>query len=98
MGNMRKVTLLLIVQNMKGDKMTYFKVKHEFDNKPKHNKNFGKTRHHYKDDIFIGGELYTQGEINILEKKKIHFYYDMFEQVEIPKTKTYWFFGARFEV
>lgn len=72
--------------------MVYYKVKPEYDNKILYYN--GK----YK-GILIGDELYTEKE---LSKQKILFChgicYEMFERVEIPKSKVYWFFGARLQV
>ena len=76
--------------------MKYFRVKKEYDNKPKLNKYYYKTRYHYKYDIWIGGELYTALELNRIEKSGIPVNMTYFEEIEIPKTKTYFFFGARF--
>lgn len=65
--------------------MTYYRVRKEYDNFPKN----PKIR---SCDILIGGELYTKKEFN-----KLPFIYaGAFERVEIPKSQTYWFFGARF--
>lgn len=69
--------------------MKYYRVKPEYDNK---------TRYKFKrgggleiDGIYIKNELYTEKEI----KKYLGFarYVDV---VEIPKSKIYFFFGARF--
>lgn len=71
--------------------MEYYKVKPEFDNKTLwHN---GK----YK-GFLIANELFTERE---LVKKNILFCYGvdsyMFDLVNIPKNKTGFFFGARFD-
>lgn len=73
--------------------MLYYRVKPEFDNKPQR-----KLKKHYmlKPGIWIGNELYTPCELNQLEKKGIIVPENIFEKVEIKKTETYWFFGARF--
>lgn len=67
--------------------MLYYRVKPEFDNHV-YNNNF---------DFLVGNELYTEKE---LTRKKILFgrgvTFNMFEQVTIPKNKTFFFFGARF--
>ena len=65
--------------------MTYYRVRKEYDNFPKN----PKTR---DCDILIGGELYTGKEFNRLP----FIYAGAFERVEVPKSQTYWFFGARF--
>lgn len=67
--------------------MTYYRVKQSYDQAPKNPR--------YRDgNVFIAGELYTARELD-----KLPFIYaGAFEKVEIPRTKTYWFFGARFQV
>lgn len=65
--------------------MTYYRVRKEYDNFPKN----PKIRNC---DILIGGELYTKKEFNRLP----FIYAGAFERIEIPKSQTYWFFGARF--
>ena len=65
--------------------MKYYRVRKEYDNFPKN----PKTRDY---DILIGGELYTEKELNKLP----YIYAGAFERVEVPKSQTYWFFGARF--
>lgn len=65
--------------------MMYYKVKPEYDNVYKNPKI-------HNGDILIGNELYTKKEFNKLPFK----YAGAFERVEIPKNKTYFFFGARF--
>lgn len=77
--------------------MVYYKVKKEYDNRQKINVNYWKTRRNYKYDIWIGGELYTPGEITRLRDRGIKIIESYFDIVEIPKTETYFFFGARFE-
>ena len=42
----------------------------------------------------IGNELYTPAEYKRLSEYVPHWYFD---EVEIPRTRTYTFFGARFE-
>lgn len=65
--------------------MVYYRVRKEYDNFPKNPK--------IRDcDILIGGELYTEKELNRLP----FIYIKAFERIEIPKSQTYWFFGARF--
>lgn len=67
--------------------MIYYRVRREYDNFPKDPIN-------RDGDILIGGELYTEKEFN-----KLHLYLvnaGAFERVEIPKSQTYWCFGARF--
>lgn len=65
--------------------MTYYRVRKEYDNFPKNPKTCDC-------DILIGGELYTEKEFNRLP----FIYAGAFERVEVPKSQTYWFFGARF--
>ena len=65
--------------------MTYYRVRKEYDNFPRNPR--------MRDgNILIGGELYTEKELNKLP----YIYAGAFESVEVPKSKTYWFFGARF--
>ena len=66
--------------------MVYYRVRKEFDNFPQN------PRIH-DGNILIGGELFTEKEFNKLP----YVYAGAFEKVDIPKNKTYWFFGARFE-
>lgn len=73
--------------------MLYYRVKPEHDNAPQM-----KKRRHYrlKTGVWIGNELYTPCELNRLEKRGIIVNDEIFIPVEIPRNKTYWFFGARF--
>lgn len=71
--------------------MVYYRVLANIDNKP---------RFKYKrgggleiDGFFVAGELYTPRE-----KAKYCEHLANFERVEIPKSKIYFFFGARFAV
>lgn len=65
--------------------MTYYRVRKEYDNLPRNPR--------MRDgNILIGGELYTEKELNKLP----YIYAGAFERVEVPKSQTYWFFGARF--
>lgn len=69
--------------------MLYYKVKPEFNNKPRYK--FHKGGGLEIDGIFIANELYTIRELNkYLDHAKA------VEPVEIPKSKVYFFFGARF--
>ncbi len=61
--------------------MTYYRVRKEFDQKKLP-----------KFDFLIANELYTARE-----RKKLPISDEAFEKINIPKNKTYWFFGARFE-
>ena len=67
--------------------MIYYRVRKEYDNFPQNPK--------VRDgNILIGEELLTEKEFN-----KLPFVYaGAFERVEIPKNRTYMFFGARFEM
>lgn len=61
--------------------MKYYKVKPEADNK------YNKDRTYF----FVGGELLTEKE------KEKYCCPDAFvDPVNVKKTETYWFFGARF--
>lgn len=65
--------------------MIYYKVKPEYDQKRKDplSRNC---------DFLVAHELYTKSERN----KMIKVPDGAFERIEVPKTQTYWFFGARF--
>lgn len=70
--------------------MLYYKVKKDYG---------GKTlwRNGKYHGNLVAHELYTENELN---KRNIllcnHVQFNWFDLVEIPKSKTYWFFGARF--
>ena len=64
--------------------MIYYRVKKEYD---QINKNEKKR----DGNIYIGGELYTPGEIR---RERLNSSY--MEKIEIKKTATFWMFGARF--
>ena len=67
--------------------MIYYRVKESYDNMPK-------NPYVHDGDFYIAGELYTTKEVD-----KLPFIYAAaFDVVEIPKSQTYWFFGARFQV
>lgn len=66
--------------------MTYYRVRKEFDQKRKHPMNPRNC------DFLIAHELYTESE-----RKQLKITDEAFERIEIPKTQTYWFFGARFQ-
>ena len=72
--------------------MQYYKVKPQYDNKPRFvyagNSNL-KIR---SDGILIADELYTPRERERVAMKE-----EFFERVEISRKKVYWLFGARFE-
>jgi hypothetical protein len=66
--------------------MKYYRVREMYDQFPQNPR--------IRDgNILVANELYTEREFN-----KLPFVYaGAFEIVEIPKNRTYWFFGARFE-
>lgn len=67
--------------------MKYYRVRKMYDQFPKNPR--------VRDgNILIGGELYTTAEFNRLP----YIYAAAFELVEITKNKTFWSFGARFEI
>ena len=70
--------------------MLYYRVKPDMDNRPLY-KYVGHTNRVKQDGILIANELYTPAE-----RKQIANADKFFERVEIKKTETYWFFGARF--
>ena len=67
--------------------MKYFRVPKEFDGSPVYQPRSAKYIH------LVGEELYTQKECERygLNTKKL-------QEVEVSRKKTYWFFGARFEL
>lgn len=66
--------------------MIYYRVRKEYDQFPKNPK--------VRDgNILVGEELYTEAEFNQLP----FIYAGAFERVEVPKSRTYFFFGARFQ-
>ena len=67
--------------------MIYYRVRKEYDQMPKNPS--------VRDgNILVADELFTEAEFN-----KLPFVYaGAFERVEIPKSKTYWFFGVRREI
>lgn len=71
--------------------MTYYRVRPECDQLPKYRitSKYGRTK---RDGILVAGELY-----NPTERKQIANPDVCFEEVDVKKHKTYWFFGARFE-
>lgn len=69
--------------------MLYYRVKPEYDNKTRYKwNNHGQG---VPDSILVANELYTPAEF-----RKIANCPAWFEQVNIKKTSTYFFFGARF--
>lgn len=68
--------------------MIYYRVRKEFDQHP-HNPRVRDG------NILIANELYTERERNSLLPLVSA---GAFERVEIPKNRTYWCFGARFEL
>ena len=71
--------------------MKYYRVKPEYDNLRKYN-----SKKALYDGIWVENELYTQKELEKLTKAGFVVLYKYFDPVEIKKTETYWFFGARF--
>ena len=66
--------------------MIYYRVRKEYDNFPKNPK--------IRDgNILVAEELYTVAEFNKLP----YVYAGAFERIDIPKSQTYVFFGARFQ-
>ena len=69
--------------------MKYYKVKPEYDNKARYKwNNHGQG---VRDSILVANELYTLAEF-----RKIANCQEWFQEVEVPKSKVYFFFGARF--
>lgn len=63
--------------------MKYFKIKPEYDQHWRNNK---------PGEILIANELYTENEAARYNIKPY-----MYNVIEIPKSKIYWMFGARFQ-
>ena len=72
--------------------MLYYRVKPEFDNRTKYGY-VGSTYKLKELGILVGNELYTPAE-----RQKIANSSRYFDVVRISQRKTYWFFGARFEI
>ena len=72
--------------------MLYYKVKPEADGETRFVRN-PKRHVIVADSSLIGNELYTPGEFKKLANRR-----DRFIPTEIPKTETFFSFGARFEM
>ena len=74
--------------------MLYYKVKKEYDGTRliQFNK---KKNFWFFDRELVKNELYTENELK--KYKDSGLTNDMFDIIKIPKSKIYWFFGARFE-
>ena len=71
--------------------MTYYRVKPQYDNYPRYT--WSKTGQRVSDHtILVANELYSPAEYRKLANNP-----EWFEEVSIPKNKTHFFFGARFE-
>ena len=67
--------------------MIYYRVRKEYDQFPQNPS--------VRDgNILVANELFTEAEFNKLP----YVYAGAFERVDIPKSKTYWCFGVRFEM
>lgn len=69
--------------------MIYYKVKPEYDNKTRYK--YDNNHNGVPDSFLIANELYTSTEF-----QKITNCSAWFDTIEVPKNKTYFFFGARF--
>ena len=67
--------------------MTYYKVKKSADQT---RKNVNKT------DILVANELYTKKELEKFAPVQSVYVKNYFDEVQVSKNKTYFFFGARF--
>jgi hypothetical protein len=79
--------------------MKYYKVKPEYDNTAlhKHDKRYSDNLRMYA-GFLIGNELFTEKELERMKKDGICDLWDRkFTIVEIPKSRVYFMFGARFE-
>lgn len=70
--------------------MKYYRVKPEFDNVRRYKLTARGVC--VPDSVLIGNELYTEIEHSKIANRK-----QMFDIVNIPKNKTFFSFGARFE-
>lgn len=70
--------------------MKYYRVKPEYDNVTRYKLN--RRGMYVPDSVLVGNELYTE-----IERSKIANRKQMFDIVNIPKNKTFFSFGARFE-
>lgn len=78
--------------------MTYYRVKPEYDNTTytRIDKRTGKRMYH---GFLVANELYTLKELERMRNDGVSGLWDRkFEPVEVKKNRTYWFFGARFEM
>lgn len=73
--------------------MKYYRVPKEMDNKTRYSYDSKKLGRLKADGIFVGNELYTEKEA-----QKYFGALVWLDPVEISKSKTYSFFGARFEI
>ena len=71
--------------------MLYYKVKEQYDNKRIYKRN-NKGQLVYN-GFLVGNELLTQKELEKLGNVCL----DWFQKVNVKKTDTYFFFGARFQ-
>ena len=69
--------------------MKYYNVKPEYDNRTRYTLRYGQL---VSDGILIANELYTEKEY-----QKLANYSGCFEEIDINKNNTYFFFGARFQ-
>lgn len=73
--------------------MKYYRVPKEMDNKTRYSYDSKKLGRLKADGIFVGNELYTEKEA-----QKYFGALVWLDPVKISKSKTYFFFGARFEI
>ncbi len=71
--------------------MLYYRVKPDMDNRALYRYVGTSNTKIKRDGILVANELYTPRE-----RERIANADKFFDIVEIPKNKTYWFFGARF--
>lgn len=85
------VNCLINMMKWRIKKMKFYRVISSADGTPRVLKN--KNDRFYINGELVRNELYTEKE-----KSKICNNKKCFEVVDISKKKTYWFFGARFEI
>lgn len=74
--------------------MLFYKVPEKYDQYPIYKKTGNVLQSPY---YYVAGELYTEKEYSRLMKKYVCIKPSALDLVSVPKNKTYWFFGSRFQ-
>lgn len=72
--------------------MLYYQVKPEYDQRTRWKETYKGV---VADGVYLAGELYTVAELSKY-RMSLQLWDNMFREVHIPRTKTYWSFGARY--